>query len=108
MTFAKWVKEQGRGALARVARHTGKSYTTILAIYQGKTIPKPHTAYLISAATGGEVTFVELLAPGAAPRVNSPRPRPRRRRAAVTRARTRRRTRTTRTRAGTRTKRIAA
>jgi hypothetical protein len=92
MQFAKWIKREGRGALARVARHTGLAYTTVDAWYRDRIKNRTgRTAQLISDATGGEVTLVELLVPGTPP---SP--------TRVARMRQRRTTTTTRTRSRTR------
>jgi hypothetical protein len=60
MRLAQWVKEQGRGELARLQRVTGLSYPTVHAIYSGTQTPGYATAVKISRATGGVVTVAEL------------------------------------------------
>lgn len=60
MRLRAWVKMEGEGAMARLACVTGLSYQTIHALARDKHPAKPASARLISAATGGAVSFVEL------------------------------------------------
>lgn len=63
MRLDTWVKKQGRGAKALLARKTGLGFNTILYLVQGKRIASSPTALLIERATAGEVTVRELITP---------------------------------------------
>lgn len=65
MKLSQWIKQQGAGAKAKLARATGLQFNTILYLVQGKHVPSPSTAIAISRATGGAVSILELLGPGA-------------------------------------------
>jgi len=90
MQLHKWIKTQGRGALADLSRETGLAYQTVHAIYARKRPAHPKSALAISKATGGLVTFEELTLA----KINRPKRRRVRARTRATRARVTRRTRT--------------
>jgi hypothetical protein len=64
MLLSKLVRNEGRGAMSRIARETGCSYATIhAAATKNKPIQRYVTAKKISDATQGRVSIVELLEP---------------------------------------------
>src|SRR5262252_1190851 len=103
MQLAKWIKDQGRGARADLARDTGPAYNTVHEIYAGKRRANPGSAMAINRATGGAVTLEDLAS------VTVTRPKHRRPITRRPRARTRpkRRVRASRVRTRTRAKAAA-
>lgn len=59
--LARWVRNNGKGATARIARHAGLSWPSVADVVKGRATPRVETARLISAATGGAVTVAEIL-----------------------------------------------
>lgn len=79
MRLADWLKWQGYGARAKLARATGLTWESIDDIAQGKrAAPLLANALKIQDATGGEVTVAELAAKQSRKRVVSKRKRRRR------------------------------
>lgn len=62
MRLAGWLKGQGYGARAKLARATGLTWESIDDIAQGKRTPSLLNALKIQAATGGKVTVAALAA----------------------------------------------
>jgi len=61
MKLADYVEREGRGAIARISRESGVSYTTVHAIARhGQTLSRYDLAKQISDATGGAVTVEDL------------------------------------------------
>lgn len=60
MRLSEWVTTRGKGELARLTRVTGLSYPTVHGLANGRHRARYATAKLISAATGGAVSIVEL------------------------------------------------
>lgn len=60
MTFAEWVKRQPRGALTKVHRLSGVSYSTVHAVSKGGAV-KVSTAKRIAAATDGAVPWQSMI-----------------------------------------------
>lgn len=85
--LAKWVKDQGHGGLAILARETDLAYNTVHEIFAGKRRASPGSALAIQRATGGVITLEDLAS------VTVTRPTRRRAKRAATR-RPRRRPRT--------------
>lgn len=60
MTLAEYLEKQGRGAIEALARRADCSRNSIVSARDGHA-PSVRLARQISAATGGEVTVLELL-----------------------------------------------
>ena len=60
MTFAKWLKKRPRGTAVRLSREHAISASTVYRLQRGGTLRDYALAQRVSAATGGEVTAVEL------------------------------------------------
>lgn len=67
MRLADWLKWQGYGARAKLARDTGLTWESIQKIARGKQTPGAANAVKIQDATGGDVTVAELVRKRAAP-----------------------------------------
>jgi len=65
MDLDTYIRRQGYGEHARIAKEAGVFYTTIAAIRQRRSVPKYATAAKISAATNGAVTIADLCEPTA-------------------------------------------
>lgn len=61
MRLADWLKWQGYGARAKLARSTGLTWESIQKIAHGKQVPGAANALKIQDATGGDVTVAELV-----------------------------------------------
>lgn len=59
--LARWVREQGDGARARLARRAGVQWQTVDAIVAGRVTPRVETARRLSDATDGAVSVAEIL-----------------------------------------------
>lgn len=59
--LARWVREQGDGSRATLARRAGVQWQTVDAIVRGETTPRLDTARRLSEATDGAVTVAEIL-----------------------------------------------
>jgi hypothetical protein len=76
MKLAQWVRSQGHGEVARLARVTELGYNTIAYLARGKHVATYANAALISAATGGSVSIAELCEPlGMRAKINAVRRR---------------------------------
>jgi len=62
MRLADWLKWQGYGARAKLARDTGLTWESIQKVAKGAQTPSLANALKIQAATGGDVTVAELAA----------------------------------------------
>ena len=66
MGFGEWVGSQDRGVLKRLERETGVGYTTLGCIKNGRPASR-RVAALLSKATGGACSVLELMCPPGAP-----------------------------------------
>lgn len=62
MNLTEYAQQQGHGALARIARRSGVSYTTVRFAAGGNPIKRYEVAKRISDATDGVVTVDDLCA----------------------------------------------
>lgn len=60
MLLEQWLRVQGHGALARLARDADLAYNTVHEIATGKRRARTDSALAIQAATSGEVTLDDL------------------------------------------------
>lgn len=80
MDLDKYIRKEGYGAPARIAREAGIHYTALVSIRKGESRPSLDNAMAIVKATGGVVTIEDIHAiPRAAPRPAPKRKRARRR-----------------------------
>lgn len=70
MRLRAWIKRQGKGAISQLAAASGVSYTTVHAVARDKQrVKHVEIAEKISAATGGAVSVLELIAEPPAPKL---------------------------------------
>jgi DNA-binding transcriptional regulator YdaS (Cro superfamily) len=60
MHLDRWVRQEGYGALSRLARDTGLAYGTVYGAYRRRTQITYASAAAIQKATKGQVTVDEL------------------------------------------------
>ncbi len=61
MTLAEYVEKYGKSVKTDLHKSTGLRWQTIHDIAEGRSVPRLETAKKLAAATGGEVTVVDLL-----------------------------------------------